>query len=268
MKTLNIFSIVCACVISIPDASAENNSAASAVEQLPPVEVVGSTDIDWKPYRTMLKGLDAFDQHHDLAPAALPRFILRSRQTDLKLENLSLAILGEKSSIDVPIAPDWVFELPRDKAAADENAEVMLNAKKGVFHWRPYIRSPNVPSNVLRLGDLRLECEMRWAVERDSLSFSHRSMLGLLGGPCKSSIVKVLYPASQKLIGIRLVSGARNESLPSDRFFEKGLIFSPPIHDQTWPDDTLLLLQVDRASSSQKEKGWDEGKNVSRPDSP
>jgi len=53
---------------------------------------------------------------------------------------------------------DHSFSLPRDVEAADEGAYVKTNRKAKSFAWRVDIRSPRLPSNARRLGDLRLEC--------------------------------------------------------------------------------------------------------------
>lgn len=211
--------------------------------QIQTISIVSSKDPDWKPYRTMLLGLDAFDRHHDLAPGTALRFVLRPQQVDLTVAGVTLRIAGNQTSIDVPIATNGTFSLPRNQPASDENADLVLNKKKGLFRWRPDIRSTGVPVNARRLGDLRLECEVRWAVEKGDLSFVQRTLFHTLGGPCKTSSVNVLYLAPGQLSSATLISGERRESLPINRLNEGGHFFSPPIYDKSWPDDTLVEFE-------------------------
>lgn len=210
----------------------------------PTVTVGGTKDPEFKPYRQMLAGLDAFDQHHQLAPASSPRFVLRPQQADAGVNGVTLRIAGDSTSVDVPLAADGTFSLPRNQAlAAEGNADMLLNRKKGLYRWRPDIRSPDVPANARRLGDLRLECEMRWAVEQEDLSFVRRTLFRTLGGPCRSANIFVLYPAPEKLAGVSLVSGQRRESLAAERLAGSELFYAPPLHDRSWPDDTVVEFE-------------------------
>lgn len=181
----------------------------------------------------MLRGLDAFDKYRQLAPASSARFVLRPQQADLKTDDIALAIVGQQTNIDIPVAADGVFALPRNRAAIDDNAELVISRKKGLFLWRPYIRSPNLPSGALRLGDLRLECEMRWAVEKgDSVSVSRRTLLTLLGGPCRLRWSGYYIRHPHRVSGATLVTEGRSEPQPPDRILNDDLVFSPPLHDE------------------------------------
>lgn len=245
------FLLNLACLPAMAADSADPAAPEEKVVELPAVTVTAGGDLDWKPYRTMLKGLDAFDRHRQLAPAASARFVLRPQQAALKMDDVTLGIVGPQTNIDIPVAADGVFALPRNQAAIDENAELVVNRKKGLFLWRPYIRSPNLPAEALRLGDLRLECEMRWAVEKeDSVDLSRRALLALLGGPCKTSMVKVRYPVAHRLAGATLVAEGRSEPLSPDRILDNGLVFAPPLHDRSWPDDTLVELRYVSATQA------------------
>lgn len=212
-----------------------------AEQAIQTISIRDTKDPEFKSYRRMLSGLDAFEQHRQLAPSSLPRFILRPQQPDSEVSDVRLRIAGNETSIDVPVAADGTFSLPRHQLlASDENAELILNRKKGLFRWRPDIRTPGVQSNARRLGDLRLKCEIRWAVEKDDLTFFKRALFQTFGGPCQSSNIFVLYPAPKKLAGVNLVSGERRESLDAGRLMENGGFFSPPLHDHSWPDDTIV----------------------------
>jgi hypothetical protein len=117
-----------------------------AAEPAQQVAVAGSKDPDWKPYRKMLDGPDAFSRYHSLAPKAELKFILRPQQPNLALADLQLRIVGDNVSIDVPIADDATFSVPRDEAAARDDADFRLNSKKGLFRWRPDIHTPRLPA--------------------------------------------------------------------------------------------------------------------------
>lgn len=210
----------------------------------PSVAVTGTKDPDWKPYRNMVDGMDAFEKYHALAPAAALKFVLRPQQAKLPMADLKLRIAGDSAGIDVPIAPDATFSLPRDELAFKENADLRLNVKKGLYRWRPDIHTPGVQAGARRLGDLRLECEVRWAVDQFDSSFLTRTYLTTLGGACHSSRGRVFYTAPQPFTGVTLIDGARREKLPTERLDPKDPArYAPPIHDDSWSNDTLVQFE-------------------------
>ena len=199
----------------------------------------------------MLKAMDAFDDHHKLAPNAALCVLLRPQSETASLEGIVLRIAGSGSSIPVAIAADGTFSRPREQAAADDNAELVLNRKKGLFRWRPAIHSPNVPDNTRRLGDLRLECRVLWAVEQDDAPFLLRSALRL-AGPCTSSKLKLRFEAPT---GASSVTVSYRERAISLALMAPGHLFSPPLYDTSWPDDTLLKFEFGDETSKPPSKG-------------
>lgn len=208
------------------------------------VTVAGTRDPDWKPYRKMLAGMDAFDRYHSLAPNAELKFILRPQQPNPTSADLKLRIVGDSVDIDIPIAADHTFSLPRDPSAAREDADLRLSSKKGLFRWRPDIHTAGLPAGTRRLGDLRLECEVRWAVDRFDASFLQLAYLVPLGGACHTSRGRVFYTTAAPVTGVTLVSGSRREKLPAERLSAKDPTrYAPPLHDTSWPDDTLVEFE-------------------------
>jgi hypothetical protein len=197
-----------------------------------------------KPYRQMLKGLDAFDEQHQLAPQAQLRFILVPEVERVAFGTITLTISGPATAIAVPVARDGGFTLPRDAAAASDNADLVLNRKKDVLRWHADIRTPGVPDNARRLGDLRLECAVGWAATKDDAPFFLRGTVGLLGGPCHSPRAHPNYQPPRPVVAVTLVSGGRQAALP----LHMGT-FSPPYFDTSWNDDTLVVYQFKPAES-------------------
>ncbi|HEV7815183.1 MAG TPA: hypothetical protein VGP06_08830 [Janthinobacterium sp.] len=208
-----------------------------SAERLAAAEDGSVRNPELKPYRRMLKGVDAFEAQHGLAPQAPLRFILSREDAKISFDGVTLAIAGGGMSIPVPLAVDGGFTLPRDQAAADANADLLLNRYANVLRWHADIRTPGLPDNVRRLGDLRLECEIGWAVTRDDAPFFLRGAVGVLGGPCRSPRAHPNYLPPHALESVTLVSGQRQEAL---RLHKNGS-FSPPYSDSNWNDDTLLV---------------------------
>jgi len=222
--------------------AAAPDEASSAETQS--VSVSGTKDPDWKPYKKMLDGLNAFDQYHALAPAASLKFLLRPQKPDLSVTDLNLRIVSDTISINVPIEADYTFSVPRDEAAAKEDADFRLNSKKGLFRWRPDIHTPGLPANTRRLGDLRLECEVRWAVDKFDLSFLQLAYLTTLGGACHTSRSRIFFNTPKPFLSATLVSGERRQKIDGNNLDAKDRSrYAPPIHDSDWPNETLVEFE-------------------------
>lgn len=209
------------------------------------VEVSGMRNPELKPYDQMIKGLDAYDKFHALAPAAPLRFKLVSDTRELSFDKLTLRLSGANTEVPLAIGADGTFVLPRIESAMNDKSEIVSNLPKGQLRWRGDIRSPGVPANARRLGDLRLECEIGWAVNRQDMSFFARNSLSAMGGLCHAKMVGLRYQAPAPLASVSLVSGERKAALPIDPKARR--VFFPPLADQSWNDDTLVVYEFEAA---------------------
>jgi len=216
---------------------------ADAAPEMQAIYVVGTKDPEWKTYKAFMAGMKIFDAEHALAPAAELRFVLRPRTEKATVDGVKMTIEAEDMKIPVPVAADGTFALPRNEEAAEKEATIMLSKRRKTLSWRPSIHTPGVPSGMRRLGDLRLECAVRWAVEQGDLLAIFRGTINAFGGPCTSSAIKVDYISVRPLAAVYLVSGQRREMLDSKWIEENGHVYLPPVHDRSWPDDTLLEYQ-------------------------
>jgi hypothetical protein len=190
----------------------------------------------------MLKGARAYDIYHAMAPQAPFRLLLKVRKAGLDIAAVTLKVVGVDSSAPVSIAADGSFELPRLSGPQWQDAELVLNQKKGenAIGWGPFIRSPELGADTRRLGDLRLECEIQWAIDQDDLSFVARNALKLIGGPCNSSRVQMQFAASSPLTAAILRTAGREQPLNLGRNLRNFIV---PLHDKTWPDEALIELR-------------------------
>jgi hypothetical protein len=243
-----------------PAALAQQDKAPAGA--LPPVSVTGSAlrDPVEKSYRRMLRGMDLFERNRPaMAPAASLRFKLLQRKPGVRLDNLELDVLGRTVDIPLPIAPDRTFVLPRDARAAAEDAALTMT-------WRADVRTPGLPPNTRRLGDLRLECQvgMEAGLVSNSPSWIVRLYDALDTTPayCNRANNEYLFFAERPLFGVTLVAGTRREALPAGRLWagatdDPGLrqdlpfcdcemlvdrTYFLPLADLRWPHDTLVVF--------------------------
>ncbi len=217
---------------------------AEAEPEMQAVFVSGTKDPDWKTYKAFLAGMKLFDDKKVLAPAAPLRFVLRPRSEGARVKGVTMNIeAGDGVKIPVEIAADGTFALPRDEAAAEKGAEIVLSKKRNTLSWRPAIHTPGVPGDARRLGDLRLECFVRWSIEQADLLALFRSTINAFGGPCTTAAIKVDYISVKPLSAVYLVAGTRREKLADKWIEENGHVYLPPVHDASWPDDALLQFE-------------------------
>jgi hypothetical protein len=229
--------------------------------ELREVQVAAMKDQLAKSYRRMVEGMDLFEQRNGMAPEATLRYKLLPRRRDTNMRGISLGVLGETVTMPLRVESDGTFIIERDPKALREDAMVMPDRRTGTMTWRTEIRTPGLPPDTRRLGDLRLECEVGMEADlvsnnRGFLSNPMRRRLGY----CSENPARYLYFSERPLFGVTLVSGARSESLPVDELYAGSTreplsagelavcdcevmlerTFYLPLGDRSWPDDTLV----------------------------
>jgi len=224
------------------------------------------TPVD-KSYRKMVRGMDLFQEMHALAPGASLRYRLYPRKRTTDMERITVSVVGETFRLPVPVSPDSTFVIERDRKAWDMDALVRANRGTQSMTWRAEVRTPGVPADTRRLGDLRLECLV--GMEADLVShypsFMERVMT-LFQDPrsfCGQRDVPYLFFAERPLFGVTLISGVRTRTLPVAQLYAgltrgrtpKGDLahcdcevlldraYYVPLGDRSWPDDTLVKLE-------------------------
>jgi len=236
MKSLSLFAALLA--LAAPSFAQEAEPAAPAAEK---VEVSSIKDPELLPYRRMVRGLDAWQEKRALAPQAELRFELWTKEgKPASPEGLTLRIAGDKVDIALPLDADGTFVLPRSQEAWDDKADLLSNRKKDQIRWRPRVRSPGVPENARRLGDMRLECEVSMAIRKEEMPMVMRAGAVAAGGMCKLPMTGYTYRAPRPLASVTLVSGERKSRLP---VMASGTQFYVPMRDKGWDDETLVVYE-------------------------
>ena len=219
-------------------------AGAGAMAQETPrlVEVKGVRDPQMQAYRSVWAGLDAFDKYHALAPKAGPLQFRIRPSTDnqgASLAGITLHIVGKADQIPVAIAPDGMFTIPRNRAAYDDKADLIFNHKRYLFTAFAEIRTPGLPANMRRIGDLRLECQVNVAIVKKEIPFGIHVMANTMfgGGDWCAKIGHYRSIPVQQLRSATLVYGERRQDFPLI-YLRDGI----KIADAEWPDDTLLEL--------------------------
>jgi len=233
------------CVFAISLAFAAGGAVAE--DTTPSVEVQGVKNPDMRSYRAVVAGLDAFEEHHALAPAVPElRFRLSARGgAEMPAgDALYLRIVGNGDPIPVPVAPDGTFAVPRVQSAYDDDADLVLNRKKGVLKGRPEVRTPGLPDNVRRLGDLRLECRVIVAIAKKEMGLMMNLFINtvlLTPNWCTAGYgnekIKFPFASLRPLDDAEIVDGDRRAPIEVSEFS-----FETPIAEAEWSNDARIVL--------------------------
>ncbi len=233
---------------------------------LSPVTVAAKANRDpvEKSYRKMVRGMDLFDAQRNVSPNGTLRFRLLPRKPETDMKSIEMEVIGSTVAFAVAVAPDATFTLDRNPKAFDENAQVIPNRKAQSMTWRSDIRTPGLPANTRRLGDLRLECRvgMEAGLISNSSNIIGRLTQAVLDTPayCDRKAPLYLFFADRPLFSVALSSGSRREVLSIEKLYASAsddpnlksdlpycdcevLIdrtYVLPLGDRSWPDDTLV----------------------------
>ena len=233
---------------------------------LSPVTIAAKANRDpvEKSYRKMVRGMDLFAAERSMSPNGVLRFRLLPRRPDTDMKNIEMEVIGSTVAFPVAVEPDSTFTLERNTKAFDENAQVIPNRKAQSMTWRSDIRTPGLPPNTRRLGDLRLECRvgMEAGLISNSSNIIGRMTQAVLDTPayCDRKAPLYLFFADRPLFSVALVSGNRREVLSIDKLYasasdDPGLksdlpycdcevlldrTYVLPLGDRSWADDTLV----------------------------
>lgn len=220
-----------------------------------------------KSYRKMMQGTDLFARMHGLAPQAELRYKVLPREPGVDIHSVALQLIGDTVKQPVTLAADGTFTLGRDAKALAEDAVVSANRPADTMTWRADIRTPGLPPNTRRLGDLRLECQVGM---RAGLVSQYPSVIDLffsaLQDPadyCGQREVRYLYFGEQPIFSVALHYGERRQVLTAARLYAGVLrgqtpqaerrycdcralldrAYTLPLGDTSWPNDTLVELE-------------------------
>jgi hypothetical protein len=261
MKRLAAAALACVCLVAF------GQQPPAGKTSLGSVTVSGAMPVE-KSYRKMVEGMDLFDRMRgSLAPNAQLRYRLLPRKPGTNMDDVQLEVIGNTFSYPVPVAADRTFTLTRDPRALAEDAVVSPNRKKLTMTWRTDIRTPGLPPDTRRLGDLRLECMV--GIQAGLVSNTNpltQAISDLLTSPtryCGQKNSKYLFFAERPVFSVTLQSGSRREVLAIDQLYAKasddpGLkddlpfcdcevlldrTYFLPLGDASWPNDTLVVFE-------------------------
>lgn len=207
------------------------------------VNIVAYKNPDRRPYMAFIRAMEANEQFKALAPMAKVNFQLVSLlEKGRDFKNIHLRFVGTNLDLPILLSEHGLFRLEKSFEKEADNAELIVFAKSGTTKFKVSVRTPEIPANERRLGDLRLECEMEWAMNKGDLPFVMRAAFALGGGLCHSNKITVSFLETKKFKAIWLVDSSRKVSIYSGKSESR---YVPPIYDLSWGNEAKLVFEYD-----------------------
>lgn len=226
-------------------ASAPLSAQEQAQEQAPAEDMAQVTISELRdplsmPASAVMNAQEAFKNRQHLAPGAslqyrlLPNGVPEQRALELKIESAD----GERISA-VPIGEDMTFALPSFlDDARYKGGRLILNRKKGQMDWWPHVRVPGDGDQTVRVGNIRLECEVFWAASKGEMPLIARGMLAMVD-LCTSPRVQLYVPVARPLRSATVTQGGKTWPL---KLGPGGWSYLAPLSEEQITDDGLVRL--------------------------
>jgi len=204
-----------------------------------------------------------FEELRALSPQGELSFRVLARLNGAQTDRLGPQLVTVSGRIDITLDALSRFRLQPQWDALPPDTEVRSRLRDGGVAWRSDVRTPGLPPNTRRLGDLRLQCKLDWGVPLGRSGVVPGGSAWVSPArQCESALTGAMNSqfADQPVLAIDLVHGARRErlsyfflhgagdNLPT-RMFSGGTdwahqlrdhMYRLPLHDRSWPDDTRV----------------------------
>jgi hypothetical protein len=253
---------------TVPVHAAQDKDKDKDTDERATVHVNAIKNPELHTYRAIAAGLDKFDQLHALAPAVPQlRFQVEGRGGKALAGELPTArISADDFSIPLTLDQDARFSVPRSQAAYDAKAELILNRKKQEARVVSYVRTPGLADNQVRLGDVRLDCQVKIAIVKEEMPFWINGLVNSLllttdwcswfKGETPNGGDRVWSQnAVAELSAATMRDGERSMALKV-----KGKGYSMPIGDASWSNDALIEFEFAPPAAAVATAGAEESK--------
>jgi hypothetical protein len=183
----------------------------------------------------LLLGVEAFETGRRHAPEAVLRFVVSLT----KPVSAPLKVWVQSGDERFPVAVDekGEFSIPALSPELLAGAILVANVGNKSGKFRAIVRTAGYASDTRRLGDLRLECAVLWAIEREDVSLILRAAFGAAGGVCNSSKLAFSFPSPKAL---RSAEVRDNERTSEVRVLQGGRGYWPPLYDTSLSDNAIV----------------------------
>ncbi|MBR7799698.1 hypothetical protein [Undibacterium fentianense] len=208
------------------------------------VKILAIKNPDRRPLQSFLYGLEAAEKFQSFAPKADVGFqLLPQQNVRVNIQGLNLRLVSSDAEAVIPMEEDGFFRLDKNMSKGQqEDIEVIVSTKSGTTRFQSAVRSPNLLVNEKRLGDLRLQCEMDWAMNKRDLTFLMKVSLSMGASVCQSKKVAIAFAEPRRFTSVSLEEGERKIFVYKGKAVNR---YVPPIYDQSWGNDAKLTFEYE-----------------------
>lgn len=269
LTSLLLASILSAACFAQSEPVAEAASAAASRAKpeaaLAKVEVQGesSAQRELKTLGTLYEARELFEKLHALAPQAELKFKVYARTQAEHQQKINLALVTRAGRVPVPLDAEDNFTIDPTWNRYPDATELRSKLLDGRVTWRADIRTPGLPPNERRLGDLRLQCKVGFesGVARGDQRGLFSSMVrAVFSFPdsCDNSYSSGSSFADRAIFAVTLVDGERRLGLSNAMlhgltegsgaqydwgFLLRERMFRLPMGDKRWSDNTRVVME-------------------------
>jgi hypothetical protein len=236
---------VAACVSASAWATDAAPPAPTEIQSLEPVLVEGVGKALVLSRSNLAQAVDVFrTKKAQLAPQAQFRFSLMARQGAAPLEQAQARAVADETGepFGEPLSADAELRFDAEALLARlvGRSALRFDQSAAKASLLPEVRSAGATAQAVRLGDLRLQCEVLWALRKAEAPLMARMAFGAVGGPCHSSRIAMFTTFGQAIQSARLVEGER--VLPLSASGKQRMSLLVPLHDASWSNEAQVLI--------------------------
>ncbi|MFM9853157.1 MAG: hypothetical protein ACKVOJ_10190 [Sphingomonadaceae bacterium] len=176
-----------------------------------------------------------------LAPASSLAYEIiasnKSGVTAANIDSIRLSLVSKDNRIPLVIDDKHQFVMP-DLLTLGGDYRLFANAGKKPIYIAPRVFSPGTSKADLRLGDVRLTCQIGWAYYKSEIPIIFRAGFGLIGG-CNSKRIALLNRLPKPLASVTMSDRGKTVPLPINPKFPNA--YRVPIYDKKLSNDARIV---------------------------
>ena len=199
--------LLLATYLHVPAHAAPPSSEEAVDKEITVIGLIDKHEFSAKALRSIQA---AYAKYRHLAPQAPLRFRVEDASKSDGPPRFWLSTGDD--IVDLPISADGMVDL--SNMVITKDTKLSSNRTKGRLRLWPEILSPNTSPNARRLGDLRLECQILWAVIKDEIPLPIKVTFAWVGNPCASKTIPINFPAPFTLSRAAVEYEGKTQSVP------------------------------------------------------
>lgn len=218
------------CSVGMDDARAAVNDDKESARLLEAVVVQGGSTSIPASQAELLRVADLFrTMKAKFSPEASLRFQLSTPRARLELAN-------DDAHVDVELDQHSTFDL----AALPSYQDGYFFSSVKESKIRPYVRS-NLNENHLRIGDMRLECELTWELIKREAPSKVKLYLAMHGGWCGAKRITWTYAVGKPIRAAEITDGDRVIPVA---ITQSGMAAIVPIQESQISNSAVLTIKI------------------------